>query len=271
DNPSCGGGAGGITLACLNEAGCHIALSFTTVSGNSCYGVQPGAGIPCPGGISSVFASDNGAGKFAVKNVILANNSAGGNCAPVFALFVSDGYNLSDDATCASVFTQTGDLNNTPAGLDPGGLKNNGGPTQTIALLATSPAVNAIPLSACTDASGIPVTTDQRGVHRPQGSGCDVGAYEYFQSRYVDQAVQTLLLIDAVQSSPLPQIVQQPLNAPLQAAVDSLNQGNVQAASGQLGAFVIMVHVRGVAGGLSQDEADAWTGSATAIIQSLGN
>jgi hypothetical protein len=89
---------------------------------------------------------------------------------------------LSDDATCSSFFTQAGDLNSTPAGLDPNGLQNNGGLTQTIALLATSPAVEAIPLTPtnyCTDVNGAPVTTDQRGVTRPQqGSACDIGAYE---------------------------------------------------------------------------------------------
>ena len=75
-----------------------------------------------------------------------------------------------------------GDRNSTAAGLD-SGLKNNGGPVQTIALLATSPAVNAIPLIYCTDVNGNPVTTDERGVSRPQGSACDIGAFEYVAPR----------------------------------------------------------------------------------------
>jgi len=58
------------------------------------------------------------------------------------------------------------------------GLQNNGGPTQTIALLGTSAAVDAIPVSACTDVGGNPVATDQRGVLRPQGAACDIGAFE---------------------------------------------------------------------------------------------
>jgi hypothetical protein len=76
-------------------------------------------------------------------------------------------------------------MNNTPAGLDPSGLQNNGGPTQTIALLPTSPAVDAIPVSPvnyCTDVTGMPVTTDQRGVSRPQGPACDIGAFELVQA-----------------------------------------------------------------------------------------
>jgi hypothetical protein len=67
----------------------------------------------------------------------------------------------------------------TTADLSPSGLQNNGGPTQTIALLSTSPAINAIPPAVCTDASGNPVLTDQRGVARPQASGCDIGAFEF--------------------------------------------------------------------------------------------
>jgi hypothetical protein len=111
-----------------------------------------------------------------VKNTIIANNPIGGNCFVQPA--VSRGDNLSDDTSCAAFFNQPGDMNSTGAGLDAGGLKNNGGPTQTIAPLPTSPAVDAIPVSACTDAAGNPVTTDQRGVERPQGLACDIGAFE---------------------------------------------------------------------------------------------
>jgi hypothetical protein len=111
-----------------------------------------------------------------MKNSIVANNPSGGNCS---SPAISNGYNLSNDAVCA--FNGTGDIINSPAGLDPGGLQDNGGPTQTIALLAISPAVDAIPVSPtnyCTLTDGVtPVATDQRGVARPQGSACDIGAY----------------------------------------------------------------------------------------------
>jgi len=51
-------------------------------------------------------------------------------------------------------------------------LASNGGPTPTHALTGGSPALDQIPASACS------VTTDQRGVSRPQGSACDIGAFE---------------------------------------------------------------------------------------------
>ena len=63
--------------------------------------------------------------------------------------------------------------------LDPAGLRDNGGPTQTIALLASSPAITAGDPDVCADP---PVNgVDQRGYPRP-GLGharCSIGAYEY--------------------------------------------------------------------------------------------
>ena len=50
-------------------------------------------------------------------------------------------------------------------------LQDNGGPTKTIALVAGSPAIDAALLESCP-------TTDQRGVTRPQGAACDIGAFE---------------------------------------------------------------------------------------------
>jgi hypothetical protein len=183
-----------------NDSGATLRLTNSTLSGNGVVGAAQKActpGLPCPSQISGGIYNDP-SGSIAAKNTILSNNSPA-NCASDSSSsgpLSSDGYNLSDDAFCSSYFVQTGDLNisNLPpagAGLDPNGLQNNGGPTQTIALLATSPAVDAIPVSACTDFTGTAVSTDQRGVTRPQGSACDIGAFELVPP-YVAQVQQPI-------------------------------------------------------------------------------
>ena len=143
--------------------------------------------------IAGNSASDEGGGIFnagntTFKNTIIAS-STGGNCVPsgaANAALTSDGHNLSDDKTCA--FAGPGDQNSIAAGLDPAGLHNNGGATETIALLPTSPAVDAVPMSPtnyCTEIDGTtPITTDQRGDPRPDpedglNGPCDIGAYEF--------------------------------------------------------------------------------------------
>ena len=60
-----------------------------------------------------------------------------------------------------------------------GPLANNGGPTQTHALVSSSPAINAGNPSGCLDSAGALLTTDQRGFPRPfNGRICDIGSYE---------------------------------------------------------------------------------------------
>ena len=61
-----------------------------------------------------------------------------------------------------------------------GPLQNNGGPTETHALLPGSVAIDQIPEADCVDEDGEPLITDQRGELRPAGaeSKCDVGAFE---------------------------------------------------------------------------------------------
>jgi hypothetical protein len=113
------------------------------------------------------------------KNTIVA--SGGENCS---GAIIDGGNNIDDSATCG--FTGTGCTStsgssfcHTNPHLDPAGLANNGGPTQTIALLAGSPAIDAGDETICSDP---PVNNlDQRGYPRP-GTGattCSIGSYEY--------------------------------------------------------------------------------------------
>ncbi len=99
---------------------------------------------------------------------IVANSSSGGDCYLPGGTFNDLGYNLDDDGSCN--LTATGDVSNSPAGLDPTGLQDNGGPTQTIALEAGSPAIRAV-----TDPTLCP-PTDQRGYVK--SVPCDMGAFE---------------------------------------------------------------------------------------------
>jgi CSLREA domain-containing protein len=144
-----------------------LAVTNCTFSGNSAF---PGnSSIPAQGGVisNSDFAS--------FKNSILAGSTSGGNCSGT----ITDArYNISDDNSCG--FNPAVSQNNTNPKLDPVGLRNNGGPTQTIALVSGSPATNTIPLNWCTDQELNQLTTDQRGFPRPDNGEnvCDIGAYE---------------------------------------------------------------------------------------------
>ncbi len=83
------------------------------------------------------------------------------------ATITSGGSNLISDESCNP--NGTTDQVSTDAQLGP--LMNNGGLTLTHALGVGSPAVDAADGGACP-------ATDQRGVTRPQGAGCDIGAFE---------------------------------------------------------------------------------------------
>jgi hypothetical protein len=100
---------------------------------------------------------------------------AGGQACEIAAEPTSHGWNLDGDGTCG--LTGPNDLE---TGVDPelGALGGNGGPSATMAPLASSPLLDAVPLARCGAGPVSDVERDQRGVARPQGEGCDVGAVE---------------------------------------------------------------------------------------------
>jgi hypothetical protein len=133
--------------------------------------------------VSGNTAGGSGGGVFenftTITNTIVADNS-GGNCSsPV----TDGGHNIDDGTTCG--FTGTGCVTttgtsfcNTNPDLDPAGLADNGGPTETIALSGGSPAIDHGDPSVC---AAPPVNgVDQRGIVRPEPPGgiCDIGAFE---------------------------------------------------------------------------------------------
>ena len=163
-NSSGNGGLAGVILnGGLFQSSGTLVISNSTLSGNT-------AGAGSGGGIFNVKGSSA-----VLQNSIVANN-AGGNC---HGIITSHGYNLSSDDSCE--FHGPGDLNSTEPRL--GHLRNNGGPTQTMALLPGSPAIDAGNPKGCTDghAHAHLLKTDQRGKPRPDRedkTGCDMGAYE---------------------------------------------------------------------------------------------
>jgi len=109
-------------------------------------------------------------GSLTLRNSIVASSSSGGNCS---GTITDGGGNLAwGDSTCPGI------------NADPklGALANNGGPTQTLALLPGSAAIGAGLDATCSAAVGAPNYgaggLDQRGIARPQGTHCDIGAFE---------------------------------------------------------------------------------------------
>ncbi|MGO9957102.1 MAG: choice-of-anchor Q domain-containing protein [Solirubrobacteraceae bacterium] len=99
-------------------------------------------------------------GSITSQNTLVSGNS-GTNC---LGVVTDHGHNLSfPDNSCPGT-------NGDPM-LGP--LADNGGPTQTMALGAGSAAIDQVPATG----AGCPAT-DQRGVSRPQGAACDIGAFE---------------------------------------------------------------------------------------------
>ncbi|PKN91377.1 MAG: hypothetical protein CVU44_19890 [Chloroflexi bacterium HGW-Chloroflexi-6] len=130
---------------------------------------------------------DIGGGTATLKNTIVANNTAnntGGNCSGAIAI-TNGGNNLEDGTTCGWT-----NVNNSISSTNPNidGLANNGATTQTFALLAGSPATDAGNSTVCAEIATVN-NLDQRGVTRPLGAACDIGAFESTQQISADLIV----------------------------------------------------------------------------------
>jgi hypothetical protein len=107
----------------------------------------------------------------AIKNTLID-----GDCVTdVDTTAVSNGHNLESPGDTCDFDQATDQVNVSAESLKLGPLANNGGPTQTHALLPGSVALDVIAEAMCE------VENDQRGVTRPQGAECDVGAFELEQ------------------------------------------------------------------------------------------
>ena len=163
---------------------CTLNLTNSTVTANF-----SGAG---GSGVSNGLGSD--AGVVNVKSTIIASNYGGVSifaAAPdVSGAFNSSGFNLIGKKDGSTGFTAATDKKGTIVSplnpkLDVKGLRDNGGPTQTVALIAGSPAIDKGTSIGLTGT----LTTDQRGFARTVnnsgipnatgGDGTDIGAYEF--------------------------------------------------------------------------------------------
>ncbi len=146
------GNGGGL----LNVSGANLTATNCTVSGNTAKN-KDGGGL-------------FNAGTAKLSNTIIAGNNA--STGPdADGTVLSQGHNLIGITDGSSGWVST-DLTGTGSSpLNPllAALGNYGGPTQTMALLPGSPAI---------DAGSSSVPTDQRGVSRPKGSAGDIGAFE---------------------------------------------------------------------------------------------
>ena len=178
NNRALTGGAGGVDIDASDDS---FVLRSSTFAGNSADGDGGGLLINAVDRLQANAltivrnSADNGGGVFndtgdpaEFQNSLLALNQAattGDDCTG--DPFESLGHNLLSDDTDCDGFDATGDFVNSNPKL--GLLKNNGGPTQTVALKKGSPAINEA------DKQSAP-NKDQRGVKR--GKKPDIGAYE---------------------------------------------------------------------------------------------
>ena len=174
----------------------------------------------------------SGPGSIIVKSNILASptQGLGVDCYIGGGVLTSLGHNIAGDASCG--LTGSGDLNSTDPLLV--SLAGNGGPTPTHSPLLGSPAIDAVPLADCTDASGNPIATDQRGVARPQGAACDIGSVELATTEAIHN------LITTIGDMGLPAGVANSLSAPL----SNINTNKKAAACGKLNAFIAQVNAK---------------------------
>jgi hypothetical protein len=121
-------------------------------------------------------------GTVTVTNTIVAGNTAPSGGPDLFGLgpITSGGNNLIGTTSGSTGITNgvNGDIVNPTPLLGPFG--NNGGSTQTIPLLPGSPAIDAGNDAICAQTGpGKVGGVDQRGITRPHGAHCDIGAFEY--------------------------------------------------------------------------------------------
>ena len=162
--PSTFAGDSGLVGIDLEGAGTFLALNSTFAEPINIADSQSGRAQI----VSSTLDRADLHGIMTVRNSIFQD----GNCSDV----VDNGFNLQfGSSNCPTSIPRADPI------FDPLGLGFNGGPTPTIRILKGSAAIDALPLTACTDQDGKRLTIDQRGFTRPapKHNACDIGAFEF--------------------------------------------------------------------------------------------
>lgn len=178
-----------------------VTLNNSTISNNTSTGIRSGSGLVLNnstltgnmgGGLYSVgtttlnnstisgnTATSGGGiyrygGTVTLKNTIVAGNSAINNGPDCYGTISSVGYNLIGNSSGCTFTSTTGDLTN----LDPRLGELIGSPGY-YSLQADSPAIDAGNPATPGSGGNACQANDERGVIRPAGARCDIGAYEY--------------------------------------------------------------------------------------------
>jgi hypothetical protein len=122
--------------------------------------------------LSGNQAGTDGADIRNLGTLVIGNTLVDGDCSGDVDAISSDGYNIESAGDTCGFDHETDQVEVRAEDLRLESLESNGGPTSTHALLPGSVAVDRIPEAVCE------LDRDQRGVVRPQGAMCDIGAFE---------------------------------------------------------------------------------------------
>jgi CSLREA domain-containing protein len=173
DNTGVNEGGGLVNSLAEETSGASATLVNDTIVGNMATEPVATPAGDLGGGISGDQLVTGGPfdSELNATNTIVADNTADGveqDCALIDTTDGVSSHNIGGDSTCG--FSDSASKQTTA--IDLGTLKDNGGPTDTLVPTSTTaPEVNAGTSTGCP-------ATDQRGVTRPKGSACDIGAVE---------------------------------------------------------------------------------------------
>ncbi len=148
----------------IENAGANLTLRNDTLSGNLRGSLQTEVGATTTVQNTIIASGFDDGGDFACTAPGKSTSDGGTTTA---AITVDLGSNIDQDKACG--LNAAGDISGVDPQLAP--IAANGGFTRTQALAAASPAIDAGDDGACP-------ATDQRGVTRPLGARCDIGAFE---------------------------------------------------------------------------------------------